>query len=152
MAAQELSSAEMQALAAAVALAAWTFVVWAWMYATRIPAMLAARIDAGKLKHKEELHSLPTSARQVADNYNHLHEQPTIFYAIVIVSVLADMTHPVQVALAWAYVGIRVVHSLWQCTINFVPVRFTLFVAGTGVLGALTLHVAIRLARGLGWM
>ncbi len=138
--------------APAIALILWTMIVWLWMYITRIPAMQRARIDAGKIKHKEDLHALPTSARQVADNYNHLHEQPTLFYAVILISALIGMTMPLQVQLAWAYVGLRVAHSLWQGTINYVPVRFVLFTLGTIVLGALAAHVAIKIARGLGWV
>lgn len=135
-------------LPAAVALVVWTFVVWLWLYATRIPAMQKARIDAGAIKRKQDLDGLPVSATQVADNYNHLHEQPTLFYAIVIISHLIGMTMELQVWLAWAYVGLRVAHSVWQCTVNYVPVRFVLFGLGTIVLGAMTAHVAIAMVRG----
>lgn len=137
-------------LAPAVALVIWTLVMWVWLYATRIPAMQRARIDAGIIKRRQDLDGLPVSATQVADNYNHLHEQPTLFYAIVIISHLVGMTMEFQVLLAWAYVVIRVLHSLWQATINYVPVRFVLFTLGTLVLGALTLHVAIAVAHGSG--
>jgi hypothetical protein len=134
-------------LPTAVALVIWTLIVWLWMYATRIPAMQQAKIDAGTIKRRHDLDGLPVSATQVADNYNHLHEQPTLFYAIVIISQMIGMTHEVHVALAWAYVLIRVLHSVWQCTINFVPVRFLLFTLGTLVLAAMTTHVAIAMLR-----
>src|SRR5258707_15735040 len=65
-----------------LALNVWTLIVWIWMYATRIPAMNAARIDPDTAKHPGSLDALPTRVRAVADNYNHLMEQPTIFYAL----------------------------------------------------------------------
>ncbi|MGJ3231046.1 MAG: MAPEG family protein [Oceanicaulis sp.] len=110
-----------------LALAAWTLVMWLWMYATRIPAMQKAGINAAKLKEKSELDVLPRQVRQVADNYNHLHEQPVVFYALAIYSHLVGVETALTIALAWAYVMLRVAHSLWQATVNFIPVRFALF-------------------------
>jgi len=110
-----------------LALILWTFVIWLWMYATRIPAMRAAGIDPAKIKSKGDLDVLPQKVRQVADNYNHLHEQPVIFYALVTWCVLGGAADATNVALAWAYVGARVIHSFIQCTINFVPARFVVF-------------------------
>src|SRR5262245_30020338 len=107
-----------------LALIVWTFALWFWLYATRIPAMRAARIDPAKIKRKVDLDSLPTKVQQVADNYNHLHEQPTVFYALIVYSHLIGVHDELNVWLAWSYVAIRVVHSLVQCTSNFVPVRF----------------------------
>ena len=65
--------------------------------------------------------------RQVADNYNHLHEQPVVFYALAIYSHLVGVADPLNIGLAWAYVILRVAHSIFQATVNFVPVRFVLF-------------------------
>lgn len=121
----------MSTLTPILALILWTFVIWAWMYATRLPAMRAAKLNPAKIKRKDELDVLPVKVKQIADNYNHLHEQPTIFYALAIYSHLVGMADPINVGLAWAYVGIRIVHSLIQCTSNFVPVRFMVFNLGT---------------------
>jgi hypothetical protein len=117
-----------------LALIGWTFVMWFWLYATRLPAMRAARIDPARIKRKGDLDALPVSVQQVADNYNHLHEQPTIFYALAFYSHLVGVPDPLNIGLAWMYVGIRIVHSLIQCTVNFVPVRFMVFTAGSLVL------------------
>ncbi|MEJ0041286.1 MAG: MAPEG family protein [Rhizomicrobium sp.] len=72
-----------------LALIVWTLIVWTWMYATRIPAMQRARIDPQSGQHPGSLDVLPSPVRQVADNYNHLMEQPTIFYALAFTIVLA---------------------------------------------------------------
>jgi len=135
----------MSTLTPVLALIVWTFLIWAWMYATRIPAMRAAGLDPAKIKRKDELDVLPVKVKQIADNYNHLHEQPTVFYVLAIYSHVAGTADPVNVALAWAYVGIRIVHSLIQCTSNFVPVRFVVFVLGTLVLMAITARNVIAL-------
>ena len=132
-------------LAPILALITWTFVVWLWMYATRIPAIRAAGIDASRVKRKDELEVLPVSVKQVADNYNHLHEQPTVFYALAVCAHLLGAADPLNAGLAWAYVGLRVAHSAIQCTINFVPVRFVVFSASTLVLMAITARTALTL-------
>ena len=116
----------------------WTFVMWVWMYATRLPAMRTARIDPRRIKRKADIDALPTRVQQVADNYNHLHEQPTLFYALVIYSYLVGVVDPLAIALAWTYVALRVIHSLIQATINFVPFRFLVFIASTLVLIVMT--------------
>lgn len=108
-------------------LVCWTLIMWLWMYATRIPAMQKAGIKPAELKEKSQMDVLPRSVRQVADNYNHLHEQPVVFYALAIYSHLVGVADPLNVGLAWAYVILRVTHSLFQATVNFVPVRFVLF-------------------------
>jgi hypothetical protein len=124
-------------LAPMLALILWTFAIWLWMYATRIPAMQKAGIDPGKIKRKADLDALPMSAQQVADNYNHLHEQPVLFYALVVWCVLAGAADPTNTWLAWSYVVARVVHSLVQCTFNYVPVRFAVFSIGSIMLFAI---------------
>ena len=112
----------------------WTLVIWVWMYATRIPAMNKAGIKPNEAQAKGSLDVLPQSVRQVADNYNHLMEQPTIFYALAFFAVLAGHDGGLAVTLAWAYVVLRVVHSLIQNTINRVMLRFTVFSISTLVL------------------
>jgi hypothetical protein len=127
-------------LAPMLALVIWTFVIWIWMYATRIPAMNAAGLDPAKVKQKSDLDVLPMHVKQVADNYNHLHEQPTIFYALVTYCVLAGTADGINVTLAWGYVAARVIHSLVQCIWNFVPVRFTVFSLGSLLLMAIAVR------------
>lgn len=117
-----------------LALVSWTLIVWFWMYARRIPAMNAAGLDPQEAQHPGSLNMLPKPARFAADNYNHLHEQPTIFYALIIYSQLAGVADELNLTLAWAYVGLRVLHSLVQITINKVTLRFTLFAVSTLVL------------------
>lgn len=133
-------------LAPVLTLVAWTFVMWIWLYATRIPAMRAAHIDPQEAAHPGMLaQRVPPHVRSVADNYNHLHEQPTIFYALMFFAALTGGGDATAAGLAWAYVGLRVVHSLVQATINRVVLRFAVFVAGSLVLMAFTVREALRL-------
>ena len=117
-----------------LALIVLTLLVWIWMYATRIPAMQAAKIDPQAGRHPGSLDILPTATRQVADNYNHLLEQPTIFYALVFYIVLAGHSDPMHIWCAWLYVGLRVLHTLIQGTVNVVTLRFSVFTLSTLVL------------------
>ncbi len=117
-----------------LALIVLSLIVWVWMYATRIPAMQKARINPQSAAGAGSLGALPLSVRQVADNYNHLMEQPTIFYALVFYIVLSGHTDDLHIYLAWAYVGLRVLHTMIQCTVNIVMARFFVFSVSTVVL------------------
>jgi hypothetical protein len=128
-----------------LALIVWSLIIWIWMYATRIPAIQAAKMDPQVARHPGSLDGLPSGVRQVADNYNHLMEQPTIFYALVFYIVLAGHSDPLNVYLAWGYVALRVLHSLIQNTINVVPMRFMVFALSTLVLMVMAGRVAIAL-------
>ncbi len=123
-----------------IALISWTLLVWCWMYALRIPAMQAANIDPDDAKHPGSLAALPSKVRAVADNYNHLHEQPTVFYALAFYTQLAGAGDVLNVNLAWAYVVLRVVHSLVQNTSNKVMIRFSVFSLSSMVLIAITVR------------
>jgi len=135
-------------LAPIVALVAWSLVMYIWMYVARITAMKRAGIS---LKGRRGTRGgaldgvLPDEANWKAHNYAHLMEQPTIFYAIVIALILMGFDHPINVDLAWAYVGLRVVHSLIQATVNIVAYRFLVFTLSTLCLIGLTTHAAIFL-------
>ncbi|WP_297515142.1 MAPEG family protein [uncultured Caulobacter sp.] len=131
-------------VAPVMALVAWSLVIWVWMYVQRIPAMQKAGIKPQDARFPGSLDVLPDTARQAADNYNHLMEQPTIFYAAALAIQVAGHADAALVKLAWAYVAVRVLHSLLQVTVNLVPVRFLLFTISTGVLAAMVL---IELAR-----
>ena len=132
-------------LAPVVALVAWTHVMWAWMYATRIPAIRRAkmRLDPTAPRGQQNA-SLPPEVRWKADNYNHLMEAPTLFYAIAIVLAMID-PDTTNRTLAWAYVGLRVVHSLVQSLINKIEVRFAIFTLSMFTLIALTVRAALAL-------
>ena len=138
----------MDILQPVVALAGWTMVMWLWMYLTRIPAMSKAGIDGTKLVGSTGASlrgQLPDSVNWKADNYNHLHEQPTVFYAIAITLAIIGQGDGLNALLGWIYVGLRVAHSLVQVTANVVLVRFVLFALSSLVLIALILHAAMAL-------
>jgi hypothetical protein len=135
-------------LAPIVALVAWSLIMYIWMYVARFAGMKGAGIS---LKGRRGTRGaalegvIPDEANWKAHNYAHLMEQPTIFYAIVIALILMGFDHPINVYLAWAYVGLRVFHSLIQATVNIVAYRFIVFTLSSLCLIGLTTHAAIFL-------
>jgi len=125
-------------VAPVMALVAWSLLIWLWMYAQRLPAMSKAGIKPQDAAFPGSLNSLPAPARQAADNYNHLMEQPTIFYAAALAIQVAGHTDGWAMHLAWAYVALRVVHSLVQVSVNLVTLRFLAF-----LLSSITLSVMV---------
>ena len=121
-------------LAPALALVVWSLVIWLWMYIKRIPAMSKAKVAPQDARFPGSLDVLPDDTRAAADNYNHLMEQPTSFYALAVLTYLLGLQSPFTAGLAWGYVGLRVLHSLVQVTVNLVPVRFLVFSLSTVVL------------------
>ncbi|MFN9926443.1 MAG: MAPEG family protein [Phenylobacterium sp.] len=127
-----------------IALVLWSLVMWAWLYATRIPAIQAAKMPMEPTMTSADLAAaLPPSVRWKADNYNHLMEQPTLFYATALVLAVAGQGDGLNAALAWGYVGLRVVHSLVQATVNVIMVRFLIFMVASLVLLALAVRAAL---------
>ena len=131
-------------LAPVVALVAWSMVMWTWMYATRLPAIRSARMKPDPHAPRgEQMSKLPSEVRWKADNYNHLMEQPTLFYAITIVLALLGKDSGIALAMAWGYVIMRVIHSVFQATVNKIEVRFLLFSISSLFLIGLTVVAAL---------
>jgi hypothetical protein len=133
-------------LAPAIVLVLWSLIVLTWLAATRLPAMAKAGIDlrtivGGRGADLEGV--IPDSVNWKSHNYTHLMEQPTLFYATVIILALAGAGDGVNVQLAWAYVALRIAHSLVQAIWNRVAVRFTLFGAATLALLILAVNAAV---------
>ena len=131
-------------LAPVIALVLWTFVMWAWLYATRLPAIVKLKLVYDPNRPASEfMDQIPARVRWKADNYNHLMEQPTLFYATALVLAFAGAGDGLNAWLAWAYVALRIVHSLVQALTNIILVRFTVFNIASLVLLALAIRAAI---------
>lgn len=124
----------MTMLTPVLALIIWTLIVWVWMYATRIPAMQKAKINPQSAVTAGAMDTLPAEVRVVSDNYNHLHEQPTIFYALAVYSHLVGVSDPLNIWLAWGYVAARIVHSFMQIVVRKVMLRFQVFALASLIL------------------
>lgn len=120
--------------------------MWAWMYATRIPALNATKLDLDELARDPATSLddvLPVGVQWKAHNYNHLHEAPTVFYAVAIVLAVIGQGDGLNAQLAWAYVSLRVIHSLVQATVNKVTWRFVLFLLSSMVLIGLVVRTVM---------
>jgi len=130
-------------IAPALALVIWSLVMLVWMAAVRMPALAKLKIDpeqarGGRGQDLDRI--LPREINWPAHNYVHLMEQPTIFYATVLAIAILGAGTPFTVGLAWAYVGLRVIHSIWQATVNSIPVRASLFFLSSLVLLVLAIN------------
>jgi hypothetical protein len=127
-----------------VALVVWSFVMWAWMYATRIPASLRMKIKYDSdLPNGTQTNLLPANVRWKADNYNHLMEQPTLFYALMLTLAFMGETSSAVTYAAWVYVALRIIHSLVQALGNNIMRRFYVYVLSNVALLFLTIKAVI---------
>lgn len=141
-----LQPLQAQMLAPAAVLVCWSLVMLMWLARARFAAMARAGFDLKQAqpggRGRDLEGKLPDAVMWKSHNYTHLMEQPTLFYAAVVILALAGPT-PSDLALAWGYAGLRIVHSLYQSTINRVPVRFTIFALATACLIGLAARSAI---------
>jgi hypothetical protein len=131
--------------APAIALVLWSLVMLGWLALTRLPAMARAGVSLTTVVGARGANLegvVPDKVNWKAHNYTHLMEQPTLFYATVVILGVIGQGHGLNLQLAWAYVGLRIVHSLVQATWNRVAVRFTLFSLSTAALLLLALNAA----------
>ena len=134
--------------APAIVLVLWSLVMLGWLAITRLPAMARAGIPLGVVvgKRGTDLEGvIPDHINWKAHNYAHLMEQPTLFYATVIILGVIGQGGGFNLQLAWAYVALRIAHSIVQATWNRVAVRFAIFCLSTVALLGLALHSAIAL-------
>ena len=140
----ELTAAAQSMLQSILAMGLLTLMMFIWMYATRMPAFTKAKLDPQEAMHPGTYHDrIPSEVRRVADNYNHLFEAPTIFYAVTLAIVLLGLADPVHVICAWAFVALRVAHSIVQATVNKVVLRFSLFALSWVAMGVMIVRAAL---------
>ena len=134
-------------LAPAAVLVYWSLVILLWVTVTRFPAFAKMGLKVGEAepgsRYVDVESMMPAKVNWKSHNYTHLMEQPTIFYAVVLVLALVGEGMGINATLAWAYVAIRIVHSIWQCTVNIISVRITLFTLSTLCLWGLAIN-AVR--------
>jgi hypothetical protein len=127
----------------ATVLIIWTMIMAFWMLADRGRIMKANKVNLENERSGARGVDIEAIAAPGADwpghNYNHLMEQPTLFYAATVILALSAYSM-IDVALAWAFVGLRLAHSLYQATINKVQIRGMLF----GVSSLVMLVIAVR--------
>ena len=136
-----------------VALIIWSLIMLAWLVAVRLPAMKKVGIDlrtvsGGKPGALDGV--VPDKAQWPAHNYIHLMEQPTLFYAVCLVLAVIGWGGGLNTKVAWAYVVLRILHSLVQAIFNRVAIRFALFALSTACLIVLAHNAAFAVFHGHG--
>lgn len=129
----------------AVAMAGLTFLVWVRLYHLRLGEMARKRIDAQDLASAADSVRLLVDTR-ASDNFRNLFELPVLFYAGVLLAAQIGVSDVVSLALAWAFVGLRAVHSGVHCSYNHVMTRFVAYALATLVLIAFWVRLALALA------
>jgi len=137
-----------------VALVAWSLVMLGWTAVARRRAFAQMGISWGTIPRGSRGMNLdgkaPDEAQWPSHNYNHLMEQPTLFYAIALTLALMGMGTGINYWLAWGYVTLRIVHSIVQATVNIVAIRFLIFALATFCLLGLTVHAGARILHDCG--
>ena len=129
----------------AVAMAGLTVLVWVRLYQLGLGEMARKRIHAQALANAADSVRLLSDTR-ASDNFRNLFELPVLFYAGVLLAAHIGMSDMVSPALAWAFVGLRAVHSAVHCTFNRVMTRFVAYALATLVLIAFWTRLAFALA------
>jgi len=134
-------------LAPAAVLILWSMLMLFWVIITRFSAFSKAKINLAEAeagtRYQDVESVLPSEVNWKSHNYTHLMEQPTLFYGVVAILALSGAGAGINLILAWFYVALRIVHSLWQAKVNTLPVRIALFAISTTVLFALAVN-AVR--------
>ncbi|MEO6688962.1 MAG: MAPEG family protein [Dokdonella sp.] len=117
----------------AFVLVALTFAVWVRLFVLRIREMRRLRI------HPQSVATSTLAAQRfvdmrAADNFRNLFELPVLFYAALGIAFVLHAADALTLALAWAFVGLRIVHSAIQCSYNRVMHRFIAYFGGGVVL------------------
>ena len=121
-----------------------TVVMTIWMFLTRIPAMSRLKIHPQEGQDTNKLRDLlPKEVARISNNYNHLFEQPTLFYAVAISIAILGHVDSLHISCAWLYAALRVSHSLVQATIDVVLVRFAIFILSWLVLSIMVIREAL---------
>lgn len=129
-----------------VGLSIWTFAIEGLLYWRRTPALAKYNINFDPdIVKQEKATKLPPFVQWPADNFNNLLEQPTQFYAAVLALTLLDVKDSITARAAWAYVGLRVAHSLVHVSYNKVVLRFSIWGTSSLVLLGITGRLAHKL-------
>jgi hypothetical protein len=122
-------------LAPAAALVLWSLVMLFWLAGTRLPAMSKIGMDLKSAapggRGQDIDPNVPPTVAWKSHNYAHLMEQPTLFYATIMILAISGGASAMSVYLAWGYTGLRIIHSIWQATVNTVSIRFLFFMLST---------------------
>jgi hypothetical protein len=122
-----------------------TLIVWAYMYARRIPLIVGLKLTQADLAKPGELARLsPAAVSNPSDNLKNQFEIPVLFYALVLFLYATRQVDAVYVGAAWVFVAFRVAHSIVHCTFNLVLLRFYLYLTATLAVWSMLIRAALH--------
>jgi len=129
-----------------LAMMALTAAVWLFMYVRRLGHMLRHGIDAQAVSSPQKMAALiPEAVERPANNLRNLFELPVLFYALCLLSLQMGWAQALDVQLAWAFVGLRALHSLVHCTVNHVNTRFAVYALSSIALWVMLVRACLKL-------
>jgi hypothetical protein len=121
-----------------------TAAVWVFMYVRRLAFILNNQIDPQRIATPEKLNAvIPAEINNSSNNLKNLFELPIIFYVLCLVLLATQRVDMIFLYSAWAYVGLRAIHSLIHCTFNVVNLRFAAYFLSSLVLWFIAGRLAI---------
>ena len=122
-----------------------TLLVWAYMYARRIPFLLSLKLTQADMARPGELARIsPATVSNPSDNLKNMFEIPVLFYALVLFLYATRQVDALYLGAAWVFVAFRSMHSLVHCTFNLVVLRFYLYVTATLAVWFMLIRAALR--------
>lgn len=119
-----------------------TMVVWAVMYYTRLRFMAHEHVEPQSIADARDADARLGPVSGPSNNFRNLAEVPPLFYLLAVVLFLLGQVDTPYLVGAWLFVGLRMIHSLIQCTNNRVPHRFAVYFLSTTLLWAMWLRLA----------
>ena len=112
-----------------------TIVVWIYMYYLRLSFIARNKIDPQSLATSEEVVGLiPANINTPSENLINLFELPVLFYATCLYLYVTLQVDISNLVLAYAFLVLRIGHSVIHCTYNKVMHRFYLYILSSMIL------------------
>lgn len=124
-----------------------TIIVWAWMYAKRIPFINSLDLEPNQITPAELARRSPPSVANPSDNLKNLFEVPILFYAIASYLFVTQNVDAVYVGAAWVYFVLRALHSAVHCTVNIVMLRFVIYALSSACVFFMILRAFVNYLR-----
>lgn len=129
-----------------MALVSWTFAVLLLIPYQRYKAVRSGKITVDDFKLGESA-NVPAVASIPNRNFMNLLEVPVLFYVLCLALCLTQKIDALGLALAWCYVGLRVLHSLIHLTYNKVLHRLPAFATSNVVLVVIWVRLLLELTQ-----
>lgn len=122
-----------------------TFLAWVRMFALRIPAMQTANIDTQVVRSQKLKDLLPENVNISSEHFVNLFEMPILFYIWCFCIYLTKQVDLFYLYAAFAYVGLRYIHTFIHLSYNHVIQRFAVYILSCLVLWGIWAKFGLQL-------